>query len=106
MKPRIYADFQNLDDENCVRLDTQGTQRDLDRLGLQLADGLELTFWTDDADEDGRPDNLLVDGVARRAGTPGTWVADVDWGSLRHESDANQAAELNGQPGQSATRAN
>src|SRR5262245_52271433 len=98
MTPRVYADFHNLDDENRVRLNTQGTVQDLARLGLRLAEGLALTLYTEDADEAGHPDDLLVDGIARRSDDSG-WVAEVDWSSLRHESDE---AGTNGQPGQSS----
>ena len=105
MKPRIYADFQNLDDENRVRLNTRGTQQDLDRLGLELSDGLELTLCTDDATKK----------VVQTICSWMAWFAVRSikklgrrrrWSSLRHVSDANQAAELNGQPGQLAIRAN
>jgi hypothetical protein len=95
MKPRIYADFQNLDDDNRVRLDSAGTKDDLARLGLQLSDGLDLTLYTDDADESGRPDDLLVDGVTRLNDGRG-WVAEVDWTSLRHASDEASPAGANG----------
>lgn len=77
MKPRLYADFHSLDDENRVRLDAVGTVADLARRGLQLADGLQLTLWTEDADESGRPDDLLVDCVVRH-GAGGQWVAEAD----------------------------
>jgi hypothetical protein len=97
MRPRVYADFQNLDDENRVRLDTAGTRHDLARLGLQLADGLSLTLYTDDADEGGRPDDLLVDAVIR-VGDDRGWVAQADWATLRHVSDEAGAAGANGHP--------
>jgi hypothetical protein len=87
MKPRIYADFNNLDDENRVRLNTRGSAQDLTRLGVQLSDGLEVTLYTDDADEHGRPDDLCVEGVVRRSHLADDWVAEVDWRSLRHSSD-------------------
>jgi len=58
MKPRIYADFQNLDDENRVCMNSRGTTKDLAQLGIRLTDGLEVTLYTDDADERGQPDDL------------------------------------------------
>ncbi|HKB04824.1 MAG TPA: hypothetical protein VKD90_21555 [Gemmataceae bacterium] len=95
MKPRLYADFQNLDDDGHVRLNTQGTFHDLSRLGLTLTEGTALILYTDDADETGRPDDLLVDGLVRRT-ADGGWVAEVDWDSLRHASDE---VRLDGDPG-------
>ncbi|MBO0700470.1 MAG: hypothetical protein J2P46_18880 [Zavarzinella sp.] len=101
MKPRLYADFQNLDDEGRVRLNTQGTLQDLARLNRTLTDGAPVVLYTDDADEEGRPDDLLVDAVAQRT-AEGAWVADADWHSLRHASDEGPT---NGPPGPaSATR--
>jgi hypothetical protein len=104
MKPRIYADFQNLDDENRVRLDSRGTAKDLVRLGILLSDGLEVTLYTDDADARGQPDDLLVDGVVRLAENSADWIADVDWSSLRHSSGEKQPLDRNGQASQSGRR--
>ena len=56
MNPRVYADFQDLDDRNRLRLTCAGTARDLERLGLSLREGLVLTLYTDDEDESSRPD--------------------------------------------------
>ncbi|MBW3600157.1 MAG: hypothetical protein KY475_23145 [Planctomycetes bacterium] len=83
----IYADFQNLDDANRLRLSCAGTKEDLERHGIQLRQGMMLTFYTDDADDDGRPDNLLADGVVEYDEEAGGWVATVDWSALRHASD-------------------
>jgi hypothetical protein len=93
--PRVYADFQNLDDANRLRLNSQGTAADLAHLGIQLNEGLELTFYTDDADDDGRPDPLLVDGVVRHSDSEDCWVAEVNWAALRHESE-EAALNMNG----------
>jgi hypothetical protein len=85
--PRIYADFQNLDDDNRLRLNCRGTLADLQRHGVQLRDGLRLTFYTDDADDAGRPDELLIEGEVRFNDSEGCWVAAVDWTRLRHASE-------------------
>jgi hypothetical protein len=104
MKPRIYADFNNLDDENRVQLNTRGTAKDLGRLGIEFSDGLEVTLYTDDADENGRRDDLLVDGIVRRSQAGDDWVAEVDWHSLRHSSDEKQPPDFNGQADPTARR--
>ena len=85
--PRIYADFQNLDDSNRIRLTCAGTVRDLERQGVQLREGLVLALYSDDADDDGRPDELRAEGIVRRDDGQGCWVAEVDWDDLRHASD-------------------
>ncbi len=83
---RVYADFQNLDRANRLRLTCAGTLRDLERSGLRLSEGMCLTFYTDDADDEGRPDELRVDGVVHFDESEQCWVATVDWKHLRHAS--------------------
>src|SRR5258707_10141611 len=83
-RPRIYADFQNLDDANRLRLTCAGTRQDLEREGIQLREGLVLTFYTDDADDQDRADELRVEGVVHYDEGGQCWVATVDWGALRH----------------------
>jgi hypothetical protein len=85
--PRVYTDFQNLDGANQLRLTCAGTTRDLRRLGLELREGLALTLYTDDTDDRGRPDELLADGVVRYNADEQCWVAEVDWGAVRHASE-------------------
>jgi hypothetical protein len=87
MTTKVYADFQNLDDFNRLRLTCAGTREDLQRLKIDLKDGLVLTFYTDDADDNGRPDEMLVEGIVRYNAADLCWVAEVDWRAIRHASD-------------------
>lgn len=82
--PKVYADFQNLDDANRLRLTCEGTRRDLERQGITLSEGLNLTFATDDEDDDGHPIELLIDGVAHYDPIEDCWTATVDWEAIRH----------------------
>ena len=84
----IYADFHNLDDDNRLRLTCAGTRADLERHGVRLREGLLLTFYTDDADDEGRPAPMLVEGTVHYHEAQGCWVAAVDWGAVRHASEA------------------
>ncbi len=84
--PRIYADFQNLDDHNRLKLTCAGTLQDLDRQGIQLKERQKLTFYTDDSDDQGQPDELRIDGVVHFDAEAKCWVAEVDWSALRHAS--------------------
>src|ERR1700722_11994327 len=97
---RIYADFQNLDDWNRLRLTCAGTREDLAREKIQLQEGLLLTFYTDDADAEGQPDDLLAEGVFHHNTEEQCWVAEIDWNALRHASDEQRAA--NGKASQGA----
>ena len=91
---RVYADFQNLDESNRLRLTCAGTLQDLERQGIRLKDGLILTFYTDDADDRGQPDELRAEGVVHYDEGGRCWVATIDWAALRHASDeAPQGAE-------------
>jgi hypothetical protein len=63
--PESFADFQNLDDDNRLRLTCAGTRADLQREGIELKEGLVLTFYTDDEDDNGQPEELLARGTVR-----------------------------------------
>ena len=84
--PRVYADFQNLDDENRLRLTCAGTRRDLERQGIALREGLALTLYTDDATDEGQPDELLAEGIVHYDEAENCWVATIDWKALRRKS--------------------
>jgi len=85
--PRVYADFQNLDNFNRLRLTCTGTLEDLSRQRLQLQEGLVLTVYMDDAGDDGRPDELRAEGTVQFNNEESCWVAAVDWSALRHASE-------------------
>jgi hypothetical protein len=89
--PHVYADFQNLDDENRLRLTCAGTLQDLERQGIELKEGLVLTLYADDADDQGHPDELRAEGVVHYHAPEKCWVAAVDWTALRHASDESSA---------------
>jgi hypothetical protein len=89
--PRVYADFQNLDDENRLRLICAGTRDDLERQGIELREGMALTFYTDDANDEGQPDELLADGVVRFNKADNCWVAEIDWNAIQHASEKTSA---------------
>jgi hypothetical protein len=91
--PLVYADFQNLDDENRLRLTCAGTRRDLERQGVELRNGMALTLYTDDADDEGRPDKLLADGVVQFNEAEECWVAAIDWKALRHENQVSEGGK-------------
>ncbi len=86
-KPKIYADFHNLDDSNRLRLTSAGTKEDLKRHGIELRKGLVLTFYMDDADDQGEADELRTEGVVHYDETASIWVVSVDWSAVRHASD-------------------
>jgi hypothetical protein len=84
--PRVYADFHNADTRGRVRLNCVGTIEDLARQGIALRDGMALTLYADDLDAQGRPDELLADGIVSFSEEEHCWVAAVDWSAIRHAS--------------------
>jgi hypothetical protein len=83
LSPASNADFQNLDDENRLRLTCAGTRRDLERQGIQLRQGMSLTLYTDDANDQGEPDELMTEGTVQYNEAEKCWVAAIDWQALR-----------------------
>ncbi len=84
---RVYVDFLKTDDEGRLILSCYGTMQDLARYGIELREGLALTFYSDDADDAGNPDDLIVEGVVQYDKTSNQWVALIDWNAIRHVSD-------------------
>src|SRR5579883_612634 len=86
-KPKIYADFHNADSEGRVRLNCVGTTEDLARQQVELREGLILSLYSDDLDDKGQLDELLVDGVVSFSEEEHCWVAAIDWAAIHHASD-------------------
>lgn len=85
--PRTYADFRNLDDENRLRLTCAGTRQDLQRQGIELREGMALTLYTDDANDNRESDELLADAIVHYDEAGQCWVAAIDWNAIRHASE-------------------
>lgn len=85
-EPKIYADFHNADAQGRLRLNCVGTLEDLARQQVELREGLLLTLYADDLDEQGRADDLLVEGIVSFSVEEHCWVAAIDWAVIRHGS--------------------
>ena len=85
-RPRVYVDFHNADPQGRVRLNTTGTLEDLVRQQVHLSEGLLLDLYSDDADDTGAADELLVKGRVEFSRDEHTWVAVVDWAQIGHAS--------------------
>jgi hypothetical protein len=93
VKPKVYADFHNADSQGRLRLNCVGTIEDLARQQIELRDGLTLTLYSDDLDDQGRQDKLLVDAVVSFSEEDDCWVATIDWSEIRHTSDRRAEVE-------------
>lgn len=98
LKPRIYADFHNADVHGRLRLNCNGTAEDLARHAITLREGMRLTLYSDDVDDKGQLDELLVDGVASYSDEEDCWVATIDRSASHHASD-ERVADLDGRQG-------
>ena len=63
---RIFVDFLKTDDFGRLRFLAMGTQRDIRRVGLKLAEGIRMHVFSDDLDAGGAEDPLFAEGTVRR----------------------------------------
>jgi hypothetical protein len=71
---RIYVDFQNSDSHGRVRLNTNGTFRDLHALGVTLSDQLPIIIYSEELEADARVVFSAEENI---------WVAQIDWQQVR-----------------------
>ena len=71
--PIVFVDFNNSDRLGRVRLNTVGTAQDLNRLGIVLSEGTEMTL---------RSFELEAKGTTTYSSEEGIWVAAVDWDNI------------------------
>lgn len=95
--PRIYADFHDADARGRLRLNTVGSLNDIASQQLDLKEGMRLTLYSDDLDDNGHLDELLADGIASYSSEDDCWVAVIDWDAIYHASDLKMGlSERNG----------
>lgn len=71
---RIYADFNNSDEDGRVRLNTVGSLRDIETHGDLLIAGAEVLLYM--------PDEFEVTGTLDF--NEGIWKAVPDWATIRY----------------------
>jgi hypothetical protein len=92
-RPRIYVDFNKLDQNQSAILTCIGTLNDLESQGIVLREGLEVRIYMpDDVDERGDLDSLEVDAVVHYNAQLRCWVAAYDWDQLKYRSGINQVS--------------
>jgi len=85
--PKIYVDFHKMDDFGRLLLIGSGTIQDLEKYDIKLEEGLVLDFYSDDANDEGEPDELRVEGTVHYNEALKCWVAAIDWNAIRHASE-------------------
>ena len=81
----LWVDFQNAGYDG-VRLICSGTLKELKEKNIELKGGLQLLIWSNDEDENGRKDNLLVEAVVKFSDFDNCWIAEFDEKNLKYES--------------------
>jgi hypothetical protein len=72
--PRVFVDFNNSDQQGRVRLNTVGTVKDLNRLGIVLRDSIDIILYSLE---------LETRGIVAYSPEEGLWVAKIDWNDVR-----------------------
>jgi hypothetical protein len=73
--PKLFADFNNADQQGRVRLNTNGTFEDIKKLGLELKEGIEVLL--DDND------SLTTIGKIKYSDEEKIWVAEISWDNIK-----------------------
>lgn len=98
-RPRIRVDFNEMADvKDLVLLSKTDVRTDSSGEEVRLSEGKEIFVYDEDIDDEGKPDNLLADGVAEvnDPSVYGDWTRKAKWCcridalGIRHESDENR----------------
>jgi hypothetical protein len=105
VKPKVYVDFHNADSHGRLRLNCVGTVEDLSQQQIELREGLLLTLYSDDVDDEGQLNELLAEGAVSFSQEEHCWVAAIDWDAIRHASEKQDShANERRTSGQNPTR--
>jgi hypothetical protein len=81
--PRVFADFHNADAQGRLRLNCNGTVRDLAAQGARLERGTRLELYGEE---------LEVEGVVEHSAEEGIWFSVIDWQAIRTVADTQDDA--------------
>ncbi len=82
----IYADFMKSDFENRLVLVCRGTFDDLAEYNIAFEEGMKLTFYSDDADNEGNRDDLVFEGKVEYDKQNERWTARINWDEIKNIS--------------------
>lgn len=85
--PRLYADFNKLNQDRNAILVCVGTWKDLEEQGLQFVRGMKVILSQPDGiDETGKPDFLETPAVIDYSQEHQYWIGRFDWNELEYRS--------------------
>jgi hypothetical protein len=90
---KLWVDFQNSSKKG-VRLSCKETLDEIERNNVVLSDGLKILLWTEDEDEKGNPDYLVVEAIVKFDEDENCWVAFYEGKTIKHESEFNPRSEI------------
>jgi len=71
---KIFADFQNADEQGRIRLITNGSIEDIKKQGIQLKPGMKALVYCED---------LSTIGVVEFSEEEKIWVAVINWDDIK-----------------------
>lgn len=74
--PKLFADFNNADQQGRVRLNTNGTFADIKKLNLDFKEDMQVLL--DDNDR------LTTIGHVKYSDEEKIWVAVINWNEIKH----------------------
>jgi len=69
----IYADFNNVDEEGCIRLNSTKTLEDIESQNIKLKSGLKVKLTDGELEVEGRLQYSKAEGI---------WTALINWSDL------------------------
>lgn len=70
----IYADFNNVDEEGCIRLNSTKTTDDIESQNIKLKQGLKVKLTNEE---------LEVEGRLQYSKTEDIWTALINWSEVK-----------------------
>ena len=91
-RPLFYVDFNELMQKDVVLLSQTDVKKDVRGADVHLVEGLPIAIYSDDVGEDGKPDNLVAEGIVIRNEYTGSyphvkWCCRISDPGIRHQSD-------------------
>ncbi len=90
--PLLYVDFNEMLDVDLVLLSKGDTRLDAAGNAVHLHEGLAVAIYSDDLDQNDKPDFLIARGVVERNRDEGwsrhvKWCCRIDATGIKHQSD-------------------
>ena len=94
-RPRIYVDFNDMVNENVVLLSKEDTILDSAGNNIVLKEGLYVSIYSDDIDENNVMDNLVAEGTVIQVDLTNyypswqhvKWCCRISENGIKHDSD-------------------